>query len=268
MSEEQVNKYPSKKQIISVVGQYIISMLIISPFMILNKYLNWGGLDFVTKIVMIIVAFWLINREKIRYEQESFRFTRPKVGVWIYPLIFIASLTMIIGLKSPLINLIPMNEFFREFFIKEMGQVNIATFILVVIIAPVIEEMIFRGIVLDGLLHNSRPLTAILLSALLFGIIHMNPWQFVSAFISGLFIGWIYYKTRDIYICIFAHFCNNGISYTTTAISKWLHTGDDLIGMLSVYLNIGYIISISLFILSFIILVLHFRFKQLKQEFY
>ncbi|MFM2292136.1 MAG: hypothetical protein RIS29_1949, partial [Bacteroidota bacterium] len=130
MSEEIINKYPSKKQIISVVGQFIISMLVICPLSFINKYLNWGWLDFVSKVTFAILPFWLINREKIRYEQNSFRLTRPRVGVWIYPLVFIASLTMIIGLKIPLNNLIPMSDYFRNFFIANMGHVNTATFIL------------------------------------------------------------------------------------------------------------------------------------------
>ena len=262
MSEEIINKYPSKKQIISVVGQFIISMLVICPLSFINKYLNWGWLDFVSKVTFAILPFWLINREKIRYEQNSFRLTSPRVGVWIYPLVFIASLTMIIGLKIPLNNLIPMSDYFRNFFIANMGHVNTATFILVVILAPVFEELIFRGIVLDGLLHNSKPVTAILLSALLFGLIHMNPWQFVSAFISGIFTGWIYFKTRDIYICIFAHFCNNGIAFLTNVLSVNTKDDVDLLKILSAHFDSVYVISLSLLVLILTIVLLQMGFKK------
>ncbi|MFM2292087.1 MAG: hypothetical protein RIS29_1900, partial [Bacteroidota bacterium] len=124
------------------------------------------------------------------------------------------------------------------------------------------EELIFRGIVLDGLLHNSKPVTAILLSALLFGLIHMNPWQFVSAFISGIFTGWIYFKTRDIYICIFAHFCNNGIAFLTNVLSVNTKDDVDLLKILSAHFDSVYVISLSLLVLILTIVLLQMGFKK------
>lgn len=47
------------------------------------------------------------------------------------------------------------------------------------------------------------------MSSILFGIVHLNPWQFISAFIIGLFSGWVYYKTRNLTLSILIHFVNN-----------------------------------------------------------
>jgi membrane protease YdiL (CAAX protease family) len=42
-------------------------------------------------------------------------------------------------------------------------------------------------------------------SALLFGAMHLNPWQALAAFISGLFYGWLYMRYRTIWMCMFFH---------------------------------------------------------------
>src|SRR5690606_13000998 len=51
------------------------------------------------------------------------------------------------------------------------------------------------------------------LSSILFGLIHLNPWQFISAMNIGLFSGWVYYKTRTLTLSILIHFVNNLFAY-------------------------------------------------------
>jgi len=70
-----------------------------------------------------------------------------------------------------------------------------------------------RGIVLDGLLRNYSPWKAIVWSAVLFGVLHLNPWQFVVGVVVGAAIGYLYWKTKSLYLCIFIHFVNNSIGF-------------------------------------------------------
>jgi membrane protease YdiL (CAAX protease family) len=88
----------------------------------------------------------------------------------------------------------------------------------IAVTAPIVEEIIFRGILLKGFLKHYSVRKSIILSALLFGMIHMNPWQFVSAFAGGLILGWWYVKTNSILTPIFGHALNNGLSFILTAI--------------------------------------------------
>jgi membrane protease YdiL (CAAX protease family) len=71
------------------------------------------------------------------------------------------------------------------------------------------EEIFFRGVLLTRLRRSYPERKAILLSALLFGLMHINPWQFLGAFISGLFYGWIYLRFKNIWLCMFMHFYTN-----------------------------------------------------------
>lgn len=100
-----------------------------------------------------------------------------------------------------------------------MSQIHtnkVLTFISIAIFAPILEELFCRGIILRGLLHHISPTKAILLSALMFGVMHLNPWQAIPAFILGIFMGWIYWRTNSLLATIFIHFTNNGFSYFVT----------------------------------------------------
>ena len=79
--------------------------------------------------------------------------------------------------------------------------------------APVLEELLFRGVVLNGLLARYRPWVAIGQSALLFGVFHLNPAQSVSAGLLGLLVGWLYYRTRSLAVCIGLHALNNTLAF-------------------------------------------------------
>lgn len=81
------------------------------------------------------------------------------------------------------------------------------------IMAPIAEEAVFRGAILRSLLSSIRPWTAIALSALLFALIHMNPAQMPHAFLVGLLLGWIYWRTGSILPTILFHWVNNSVAY-------------------------------------------------------
>ncbi|MBC8214612.1 MAG: CPBP family intramembrane metalloprotease [Candidatus Marinimicrobia bacterium] len=81
-----------------------------------------------------------------------------------------------------------------------------------IIMASVTEEVFFRGMILPGLARNYGKIAGIFITAFLFGIIHLNPWQFLPAFIMGIYIGWIYLTTRNIWLCIGIHSFNNAIA--------------------------------------------------------
>jgi uncharacterized protein len=73
------------------------------------------------------------------------------------------------------------------------------------IAAPFLEEMLFRGIILRSFLLQYSRTASILGSATLFGIAHLNIYQFVTAFIVGIVAGWLYERTRSLWPCILLH---------------------------------------------------------------
>ena len=98
------------------------------------------------------------------------------------------------------------------------------------ILAPIVEEMVFRGAILRTLLllggrgndqssmlnaqsSKFKAFAAILISALLFGAVHGNVQQFVHATLIGLLLGWMYYRTNSIVPGIVFHWINNTAAY-------------------------------------------------------
>lgn len=82
----------------------------------------------------------------------------------------------------------------------------------IAIIGPVLEEVLFRGAITKALLQQYSPTKAILISALIFGIFHINPAQILPAFLFGLLFAWTYYKTASLIPCILMHILNNSLS--------------------------------------------------------
>lgn len=95
-----------------------------------------------------------------------------------------------------------------------------SSFLLTAIFAPVFEEWLCRGMVLRGLLTKMKPGWAILVSALFFALIHANPWQALNAFIMGVVMGFVYYKTGSLLLTMLIHFVNNGTAVVLSQIDS------------------------------------------------
>lgn len=86
-------------------------------------------------------------------------------------------------------------------------------FFAIGLLAPVAEEMVFRGAILRWLLQKQRPWAAIAISAALFAAVHLNPAQMPHAFLMGLLLGWMYWRTGSIVPGLALHFVNNAVAY-------------------------------------------------------
>jgi len=92
------------------------------------------------------------------------------------------------------------------------GSQNVfSSFFTLVVVAAVTEELLFRGLILRGFLQNYSVRKAIVVSALLFGAFHLNPWQFTGAVVLGGVFAWWFVKTRSLLPCLFGHALNNGL---------------------------------------------------------
>jgi len=88
-------------------------------------------------------------------------------------------------------------------------------YLVIGLLVPFTEELVFRGAILRRLLADSRmPVWgAIALSALFFSFIHLNPAQMPHAFVIGLLLGWMYWRTGSILPGVAFHWANNSVAY-------------------------------------------------------
>ena len=101
-------------------------------------------------------------------------------------------------------------------------------FLAVVIMAPVGEEIVFRGFLQKFLEEYWKDITrAVLVTSLFFAMIHFNPFWTVQIYLLGVILGFLAWKTNSIIPSIVLHSMNNGIAFILT-----IFDGSDL----SIYL--------------------------------
>ena len=162
-------------------------------------------ISFIALLATIITVYFINYKRKIKL---SFNFNLKNTY-----LLFIAITIVIffqIGLVKPLIHIV--NPLFHINSIPKNPFQSVSMLISSLFLAPILEEIIFRGVILKGFLTNYSPKKAIVISSLVFGILHLGPIQFINALFIGLFLGWIYYKTNSLGNTIILHFIANTFS--------------------------------------------------------
>lgn len=89
-------------------------------------------------------------------------------------------------------------------------------YVAIGILAPLAEEIVFRGAILRtllGMVNKKNHWVAIMISAALFGAVHGNAAQLVNALLMGLLLGWMYYRTKSLVPGILMHWVNNTMAY-------------------------------------------------------
>ena len=104
----------------------------------------------------------------------------------------------------------------------------IAYFFIVVICAPIFEEILFRGFIMTGLMKFGSWYAAVV-SGILFGVFHLNHQQMFFAAAFGVILGFVDIKAQSVLPSIFAHFCLNGFSFLTSVVYSFITTEDGTI---------------------------------------
>ena len=139
-------------------------------------------------------------------------------------------------------------------------------YVAVGILAPLAEEVVFRGAILRtllGIMSKKNHWVAIMISAAIFGAVHCNQAQFINALLMGLLLGWMYYRTGSLVPGILLHWVNNTMAYVLTNIMPQsdgqlidLFHGDEK----TMYYAVGF--SLCIMIPSFIQMII--RLKKAK----
>lgn len=216
--------------ILQSLGIILGSVVIVTPIMFLKEKLaNWVSEELLVMLFFIIYCSVFIGLIFFINRKRKFQINLRLTNIKFIPIILILVGLFQFGLNAPLGKLLGsilshpakmVNPFENQYL-----------FLGTTILAPIFEEIIFRGIILQGFLSSYSPRKAIIYSIIIFGIFHLNPTQIFGAVIFGLFFGWIYYKTRSIGITIILHSFVNLIGL----FSGWLHFkyGNQTIGSIS-----------------------------------
>jgi len=170
---------------------------------------RWLGLDdpyslgALSRLLANGIVFTALLQWKNLGYRDLFNSKRPATAATmavIVPLVLLAApcVFLLMGcVNYLLVTEFPMRPGMKNAFANLLSG-GLPQVLLVCVIAPVVEEMLFRGIILRSFLQQYERSYAILGSAVVFGFYHMNIYQFVGATLFGVVAAWLYERTRSL----------------------------------------------------------------------
>ena len=171
------------------------------------------GWTMLTGFVLMTVVYFCKHYVELSFGRIESRMVWPAVGMSV----LIASAYVLVMVS--VFTLIDLDHLFP----KEIGSMEksgehlfsgIAGLLYGCIFCPVLEEIGLRGILLGGLLKSRcRPWLAILITAVVFALLHGWGVHLVTSFVFALIVGWLYWRTGSIILCMIDHVVNNSLSF-------------------------------------------------------
>lgn len=208
-------RYPGILQAIWLIILLFLLLIVVGiPVRIVGSVMNLDPLDVAVVRGLIssgIILMYAFSKTKALF-REVFSFRSFHVS-YLFPMFLtIIGLSIISSEIDNLFRIIfPMPAEVVDIFIDiAWARLGLWRSILyVAILAPLIEELLFRGLILRGFLNRYTVRKAVIVSAIFFGGAHGNPWQFFSAFTGGIVLAWWFVNTRSLFPCLFGHAMSN-----------------------------------------------------------
>jgi membrane protease YdiL (CAAX protease family) len=158
-------------------------------------------------LIVIALAYLLAGKQETDF--LPFRW-RPK-GQWLWLVLAFIPLTFLVfSLGGLLYQLLPPSPEWEEYFSDLVDFKNLYLRLFIIGVLPgVLEEVLFRGVIYSGYRRRYGFWWAALLSAILFGAVHLNPWQFLSAAVLGVFFAFLVEETESLLLPMLMHFIYN-----------------------------------------------------------
>ncbi|MFM2055219.1 MAG: hypothetical protein RL456_3256 [Pseudomonadota bacterium] len=91
----------------------------------------------------------------------------------------------------------------------DLGAIGLLA--IAALLPGVVEELLFRGVILRGLRCRLSPSAAVIITALLFAALHLSPWRFLPQLLMGCLMGWLALRHGSVWPAVAAHAVHNGL---------------------------------------------------------
>ena len=206
----------------------------------------------------LMIGFTLLYRRFRHGTSKTLRFSARGLN----PILLLWGLVMMLAagvVIEPVVDLLPMPSsavYGRGFW----------AIVTLVVMAPVLEEILCRGIILESIRAKYGVVAALFLSAAFFAVLHGHPALAVNAFVMGLILGFIYIETNSIFSVILLHALNNGAAFLLIMVGLDGATMRSVIANDTLY-TIVYVVALALFAASgYMIYRLLARVKKLDKN--
>lgn len=196
----------------NVIFTALILIYIIMTFsirLIPQKFLTYNLLLVLPEIIILLAALGVAKILKVDTLKEP-KFTPVSIGTCVKSVILAFLCLPLIGAISAITSNISGNTASNAIS-KVMDNPLWLNLLLLAVLPAMVEEYVFRGLIFLGY-KRRNPLKAVLLSAVLFGFMHLNINQFSYAFVLGIVLALLVYATGSIIPGILVHFTINGYS--------------------------------------------------------
>jgi membrane protease YdiL (CAAX protease family) len=180
----------------------------VNAYILEHSYVMSAWAAFFGCIVFLYIFYKDCKRNQQKFLNEQLKEVKTyRLG---YPIVF--AIAGNLGL-SRLMSLLPKSASMTQY--QESSQALMSGSLLIqlltiAVLVPIVEEVIYRGLVYKRSLRYLTPRQAMVFSALVFGIFHFNVIQGVYAFILGLAFAYVYHKYQNLNYCILMHAFANG----------------------------------------------------------
>lgn len=230
------------------IVQSLLEGLILIPTEKVLSLFNFGHGQLVLRIVSFYLSFVILIKMYSEPNNNSTIRNKSKINPKLCLIIFLMFSGYIMFYSNTLgylvLRYIPTSESLKKLLEVFNDKSMFVVLINILIFAPIFEELIFRRMILEGLLRNYYDKKAIILSALIFALMHGNIHQGINTFILGLMLGYIYVKTNSIILCMFGHFTNNFTTIMLSFINEYVIKITPIVTLLigSIFIACGYMI--------------------------
>lgn len=213
---------------------FFVLCFFVSIFFSMSLFEVTGIGDWITLGLSLCCLFYVLyqtKKWKITYNEQSVKetMTKGRWGRFLSLTAFIQISAVSLGTMSISLLFLLFEEQIRNllflFPISEVVPnmpliVYVLFFINICILAPIWEELFFRGVLLRRFTLKWSPQKSIIISSLLFGIIHINPLNMLFAFGLGCVLGYAYLKTKSIIVPMLLHSFSNFLAFIQYCIAN------------------------------------------------
>ncbi|OGF66384.1 MAG: hypothetical protein A2Y62_12470 [Candidatus Fischerbacteria bacterium RBG_13_37_8] len=207
--------YPSITQAIWLIVLFQLIVFAVGAIFVFVTFFGLTGP--ISLIVISVISYGVVLKYGLRKTGlafgEAFHLRRFSFSLF-YPLaLFIAGISILLSeVNNGIVYIFGPPRYYIGWMIDHIEENLPGSIIYMVIIGPIFEELLFRGLILRGFLERSSIKKAVLISALFFSIYHIYPYQYITAFITGVVFSWLYVRTKSLLSCIIAHIVFNGLA--------------------------------------------------------
>ena len=156
--------------------------------------------------VLLVVFFRKKQWLKSLFDKPNKKIEKKELNIALLILIFVP---MLINLVHFLINKTSFDEVMKGYNQAFSNKVDFFNIMNILILAPLGEEIFFRGYILNKLKTVHKPIVAIIITSIIFALFHGTILQKITVWVAGLIYGYFAHKTGNIKLSIWAHFLGN-----------------------------------------------------------